>query len=104
MTPNMSKMLKEAQKLERRFATAREALKDMTVEGTAGGGAVSVTMNGQRDVVAVRIEPDVLEGADAAMVEDLLLAALSDAKQKSDELAAREMSKVTGGALPPGLT
>lgn len=103
MTPNMSKMIKEAQKLERRFAAAREALREMTVEGTAGGAAIRITMNGQRDVVAVSIEPDVLEGADAGMLEDLLLSALRDAKQKSDELAAREMSKVTGGALPPGM-
>ena len=103
MTPNMSKMIKEAQKLEKRFAAAREALREMTVEGTAGGAAIRITMNGQRDVVAVNIEPDVLEGDDAAMLEDLLLSALRDAKQKSDELAAREMSKVTGGALPPGM-
>ena len=103
MTPNMSKMIKEAQKLEKRFAAARDALREMTVEGTAGGAAIRVTMNGQRDVVAVSIEPEVLEGADAAMLEDLLLSALRDAKQKSDELAAREMSKVTGGALPPGM-
>ena len=103
MTPNMSKMIKEAQKLEKRFAAARDALREMTVEGTAGGAAIRVTMNGQRDVVAVSIEPEVLEGADAAMLEDLLLSALRDAKQKSDELAAREMSKVTGGGLPPGM-
>jgi DNA-binding YbaB/EbfC family protein len=103
MAQGMSKMLKEAQKLERRFAAAREALKEMTVEGTAGGAAVRVTMNGQRDVLGVRIAPDVIEGADAGMLEDLLLSALRDAKQKSDELAAREMTKVTGGALPPGV-
>ncbi len=103
MAPSMSKMLKEAQKLEKRFATVRDALKEMTVEGSAGGDAVRVTMNGQRDVLGVQIAPEALEGADAGMLEDLLLSALRDAKRKSDELAAREMAKVTGGALPPSV-
>ena len=103
MAPNMAKMLKEAQKLEKRFSEVREALAEMVVEGTAGGGAVRVEMNGQRDVLSVKVEPDVMEGSDAEMLEDLLLSALRDAKQKSDELAAAEMSKVTGGMMPPGL-
>jgi DNA-binding YbaB/EbfC family protein len=72
----------------------------MTVDGSAGGGAVKVVMNAQRDVLSVTIDPEVLEGGDAEMLEDLLLSALRDAKQKSDEVAAREMAKVTGGILP----
>jgi DNA-binding YbaB/EbfC family protein len=99
----MAKMLKEAQKLERKLAEAREALAEMRVEGSAGGGVVKVEMNGQRDVVSVSIAPDALEGGDAEMLEDLLLSALRDAKQKSDELAASEMTKVTGGMVPPGV-
>lgn len=102
MAKGLDKMLKEAQKLEKRLAQVRKELEEMTVEGTAGGGAVKATMNGQRDILKVKIEPDVLDGADAEMLEDLLLSALRDAKQKSDELAAREMSKVTGGMMPPG--
>jgi DNA-binding YbaB/EbfC family protein len=102
MEKELSKMMKEARKLEARFEAARDALKERTVEGTAGGGAITVVMNGQRDVVTVTIRPDVLDGGDATMVEDLLLSALRDAKQKCDELAAQEMAKVTGGALPPG--
>lgn len=103
MPPNMAKMLKEAQKLEKRLEAVREALAEIKVEGTAGGGVVSVEMNGQRDVVSVRIAQEALEGADCEMLEDLLLSALRDAKQKSDELAAHEMAKVTGGIMPPGL-
>jgi DNA-binding YbaB/EbfC family protein len=102
MAKGLSKMLKEARKLEARIGAARDALKDVRVEGTAGGGAVTVVMNAQRDVLAITIEAGVLEGGDPEMVEDLLLSALRDAKQKSDEVAAREMAKVTGGALPPG--
>lgn len=103
MAPNMAKMLKEAQKLEKRIAAVRDSLSEMTVEGTAGGGVVRVEMNGQRDVVSVKVAPEALEGADSEMLEDLLLSALRDAKQKSDELAAREMARVTGGMMPPGL-
>lgn len=101
MAKGLSKMMKEARKLEARLEAARDALKDVTVEGTAGGGAVRVVMNAQRDVMSVTIDPEVLEGSDADMLEDLLLSALRDAKQRSDEVAAREMAKATGGMLPP---
>jgi nucleoid-associated protein EbfC len=96
MAGGLAKMMKEAQKLEKRLAEVREALEGMTVEGSAGGGVVTVTMNGQRDVVSLKIDPDALKDADSEMLEDLLLSALRDAKQKSDELASREMAKVTG--------
>lgn len=102
MAKGLSKMMKEARKLEARFEEARDALREKTIEGSAGGGAVTVVMNGQRDVLGVAIRPDVLEGGDATMIEDLILSALRDAKQKCDELAALEMAKVTGAALPPG--
>jgi DNA-binding YbaB/EbfC family protein len=102
MAKGLSKMMKEAQKLEKRLTEVRESLLSMEVEGSAGGGAVKIRMNGQRDVVAVSISQDALEGADNEMLEDLLLSALRDAKQKSDELAASEMAKVTGMVAPPG--
>lgn len=103
MAGGLSKMMKEAQKLEKRLAKVREALEEMTVEGTAGGGAVTVTMNGHRDVLSLSIDPSVLEDSDSEMLEDLLLSALRDAKQKSDEMAQREMAKVAGPAMPGGL-
>lgn len=102
MSKDFAKLVKEAQKLERRFAAAREALHELVVEGTAGGGVVKVTMNGERDVLSVSIAQEALEEGDATMLEDLLLAALREAKERSDALAAREMSKVTGGAAGPG--
>jgi DNA-binding YbaB/EbfC family protein len=100
MSNQLSKMLKEAQKLEKKLAAVREDLAARQVEGTSGGGVVKVTMNGQRDVIAVRIAAEALDGADPDMLEDLLLGALRDAKEKSDELAAAEMAKVTGGMMP----
>jgi DNA-binding YbaB/EbfC family protein len=103
MAGNLAKMMKEAQKLEKRLDEVRQTLEDMTVEGTAGGGAVTVTMNGQRDVIGLAIDPSVLDDADKDMLEDLLLSALRDAKQKSDELAQKEMAKVAGPMMPGGL-
>lgn len=103
MAGGLAKMMKEAQKLEKRLGEVRKTLEEMTVEGSSGGGVVSITMNGQRDVLKVSVDPGVLEDGDAEMLEDLLLSALRDAKQKSDELASTEMAKVTAAGLPPGL-
>jgi DNA-binding YbaB/EbfC family protein len=103
MAGGLAKMMKEAQKLEKRLAEVRKKLVEMSVEGSSGGGVVVVTMNGQRDVLKVSVDPGVLEDGDTEMLEDLLLSALRDAKQKSDELASAEMSKVAGAGLPPGL-
>ncbi|MBM3306920.1 MAG: YbaB/EbfC family nucleoid-associated protein [Candidatus Eisenbacteria bacterium] len=100
MAPDLGRILKEAQKLEKRLEEARKALETMTVEGTAGGGAVRVVMNGHKDVRSVSIEPSVLEGGDAAMLEDLLLSAFRDAKQRCDDLIAREMGKLGTAGLP----
>ena len=103
MAGGLAKMMKEAQKLEKRLAEVRKRLGELTVEGSSGGGVVSITMNGQRDVIKVSVNPSEFEDGDAEMLEDLLLSALRDAKQKSDELASTEMAKVTATGLPPGL-
>ena len=103
MADGLAKMMKEAQKLEKRLEEVRKRLVEMTVEGSSGGGAVRITMNGQRDVLNVSVDKSVLEDGDVEMLEDLLLSALRDVKQKSDELASAEMSKVAGPGLPPGI-
>ena len=103
MAGGLAKMMKEAQKLEKRLEDVRKRLVEMTVEGSSGGGAIRITMNGQRDVLNVSVDKSVLEDGDAEMLEDLLLTALRDVKQKSDELASTEMSKVAGPGLPPGI-
>jgi len=103
MAGGLAKMMKEAQKLEKRLAEVRKKLGETTVEGSSGGGAVSVTMNGQRDVLKVSVSPGVFEDGDAEMLEDLILSALRDAKQKSDELASAEMAKVTAPGFPTEL-
>ena len=99
---NMEKIMKQAQKMQAQMAKIQEDLAGEQVEGSAGGGMVTVTANGQGDVVAVRIEPEVA-GDDVEMLEDLVLAAVNDALRKSKELANSRMRQLTGGLGMPGL-
>ena len=98
----MDKIMKQAQKMQAQMAKIQEDLAGEQVEGSAGGGMVTVTCNGQGDVVAVKIEPEVA-GDDVEMLEDLVLAAVNDAIRKSKELANSRMSQLTGGLGMPGL-
>lgn len=99
---NMEKIMKQAQKMQTQMAKIQDELANEQVEGSAGGGMVKVTANGQGEVVAVRIEPEVA-GDDVEMLEDLVLAAVNDALRKSKELANGRMSQLTGGLGMPGL-
>ena len=99
---NMEKIMKQAQKMQAQMAKIQEDLAGEQVEGSAGGGMVTVTCNGQGDVVAVKIEPEVA-GDEVEMLEDLVLAAVNDAIRKSKELANSRMSQLTGGLGMPGL-
>ena len=97
------KMLKQLQQMQAKMAKMQEELDNATVTGTAGGGAVSVTVNGQQKVMAVAIEPEVLEEG-AEMLADMVMAAVNDALDKSRDLAAQQMGQLTAGlGLPPGL-
>jgi DNA-binding YbaB/EbfC family protein len=97
------KMLKQLQQMQAKMAKMQEELDEATVTGTAGGGAVSVTVNGQQKVMAVTIEPDVLEEG-AELLADMVMAATNDALDKSRDLAAQQMGQLTAGlGLPPGL-
>ncbi|MBA7709568.1 Nucleoid-associated protein [subsurface metagenome] len=101
----MSKsMMRQAQELQAKLAKAQQELAEATVEATAGGGAVKVTITGQQQVQSIKISPEAINPDDAEMLEDLVLAAVSEAIAKSQELAAERMSKVTGGLKIPGLT
>lgn len=101
----MSKsMMRQAQELQAKLAKAQQELAEATVEATAGGGAVKVTITGQQQVQSIKISPEAINPDDAELLEDLVLAAVSEAIAKSQELAAERMSKVTGGLKIPGLT
>ena len=95
------KMMRQAQQLQNRLAKAQEELADLTVEGSAGGGVVRVTMNGRQEVSAVVIEPEAAEDVD--LLQDLVAAAFNDASTRSQEMAANKMNALTGGLNIPGL-
>ena len=92
---NMEKIMKQAQKMQAQMAKIQDELASENVEGSAGGGMVTVTANGQGDIVLVRIEPEVA-GDDVEMLEDLVLAAVNEALRKSKELANSRMGQVAG--------
>ena len=95
------RMMRQAQQLQNRLAKAQEELESMTVEGSAGGGVVRVTMTGKQEVTEVVIEPEAAEDID--LLQDLVAAAVNDAFTRTQELAAEKMGAVTGGMSIPGL-
>ena len=104
MGMNMQKLMQQAQKMQAKMATMQEELAQRTVDGTAGGGMVKATCNGQRDLLGITIDPEVIDPDDIEMLEDLIVAAVNDAMRAATEMAAAEMQKITGGmGLPPGM-
>jgi len=95
--------LRQAQKVQKDFQRLKEELKDRVVEGTAGGGKVTVHVNGSQELLSVKIDPEVVDPDDVEMLEDLLLAAVKQGMKKAAELAEQEMKKVTGGMALPGM-
>ena len=95
------RMMRQAQQLQNRLAKAQEELESMSVEGSAGGGVVRVTMTGKQEVTEVIIEPEAAE--DIELLQDLVAAAVNDAFTRTQELAAEKMGAVTGGMNIPGL-
>ena len=93
-------MMKQAQKQLAQLQKIQEELETLTVEGTAGGGAVKVTMTGKQIVESVTIDPDAAE--EVALLQDMVLAAVNDAATKAQEMAAQKMAVVTGGMNIPG--
>jgi nucleoid-associated protein EbfC len=97
------KMLKQLQQMQSKMAQLQQELDDASVTGTAGGGAVAVTVNGHQKVLAVSIEAEALEEG-AELLADMVMAACNDALDKSRDLAAQQMGQLTAGlGLPPGL-
>ncbi|MCL4368704.1 MAG: YbaB/EbfC family nucleoid-associated protein [Actinobacteria bacterium] len=96
-------LLRQAQQLQAKLAKAQQELEQATVEGTAGGGAVTVVVTGQQKVRSVKISPEVVDPNDVEMLEDLVLAAVNEGLDKSQELAKKMMGSLTGGFNIPGL-
>jgi DNA-binding YbaB/EbfC family protein len=100
---NMQKMLKQMQKMQKEMQKAQEQLGEKTVEGTAGGGMVTVIANGHKQILEVKIKEEVVDPEDIEMLQDLVLAATNDALKKADELANEMMGQFTKGLNIPGL-
>ena len=99
---NPMKMLQQVQQMQAKMAKVQKELEDQTVEAAAGGGAVKAVVTGQQKLVSVTIDPDV--AGDVDMLQDLVVAAVNEALDRSRELAAEKMGAVTAGlGLPPGL-
>lgn len=99
----MNPMLKQLERLQAQVMEAQAALANETVTGTAGGGAVSVVMNGHRQLQSVTISPEVVDPEDVGMLQDLIVAAFSDAAKKVEDLVASKLGPLGGGMKIPGL-
>jgi DNA-binding YbaB/EbfC family protein len=100
----MGGMMQQIQKLQEDMVKAQESLADETVSATAGGGAIEVTITGQQRLTAVKIDPQVVDPEDVEMLQDLIVAAVNEAIERSQALAAERLGALTGGlGLPPGL-
>jgi DNA-binding YbaB/EbfC family protein len=101
--PDLGGLMEAAQRMQRELARVQEELGGMRVEAAAGGGMVTVVANGRMEVVSVRIEPSVVDPKDVGMLQDLVAAAVTQALVEAEDLAQRELAKVTGGLAMPGL-
>jgi DNA-binding YbaB/EbfC family protein len=99
----MQPSMKMIQQMQTRMAKIQKELEEAEVEGTAGGGVVKATANGQRELKAIKIDPSAVDPEDVEMLEDLVLTAVQDALEKGAALAEEKMGALTGGIKIPGL-
>ncbi len=97
---NMQQIMKQAQKMQEQL---QKQMADMSVEGSSGGGMVSVKMNGLKQVLGVKIEPDAASSGDMEMLQDLIVAAFNEAARKVDDELSGQIGSLTGGLKIPGL-
>jgi DNA-binding YbaB/EbfC family protein len=101
---NFSSMMKQAQELQGRMAEMQAEMERARIDGQSGGGLVVLTMNGKGDLVGVKIDPSLANPEEAEILEDLVVAAHTDAKAKVERLLQQKMKGLTGGLpLPPGM-
>lgn len=101
---NLAKMMKQAQELQGKMAQVQEDLGRAEIEGSAGGGMVKAVMSGKHELRRLTIDPSLVNAEDVGMLEDLIVAAVNDARVKVEAHVKEEMGKLTGGlGLPPGL-
>ena len=103
MPGNMNNLMKQAQKMQRQMEENQKALEEKEFTAAAGGGAVTVTVSGKKEVVSIKLAEEVVDPDDIEMLEDLIMAATNEAMRKIDEASQQSMSQITGalgGGLP----
>jgi DNA-binding YbaB/EbfC family protein len=103
MAKNINKLLKQAQKMQSQMIKAQEEMQKQEVEGDAGGGMVTVKMNGANEMVGISIRPEVVDPDDVEMLEDLIVAAHANALEKIKSMSDSAIGSITGGMKIPGL-
>jgi DNA-binding YbaB/EbfC family protein len=99
----MGDFLRQAEKLQADLKRTQDDLGQKTVEASAGGGMVTVVANGKQEIVSIKIDPEVVSKDDVQMLEDLIVAAVNEARLRAQELMMSELGKITGGMNIPGL-
>ncbi|NQV18024.1 MAG: YbaB/EbfC family nucleoid-associated protein [Armatimonadetes bacterium] len=99
----MKDLMKQAQKMQQDLAKAQEELANKIVEGSSGGGMVTVKMNGKNQIISLKIDKEVVDPEDVEMLEDLIIAAINEAQEKISQTSQDELSKLTGGINIPGM-
>lgn len=101
---NLGQMMKQAQAMQAKMSEMQEKMAELEVSGQAGAGMVKATLNGKSELRGLKIDPSLVDPNDVEVLEDLIVAAVNDAKVKVEATVAEEMQKVTGGlSLPPGM-
>ncbi|MBD3298243.1 MAG: YbaB/EbfC family nucleoid-associated protein [candidate division Zixibacteria bacterium] len=100
---NMNQLMKQVQKMQAEMEKVQAELENETVEGSAGGGMVRAIVNGRRDLLEIKIDPEVVNAEETEMLEELVVSAVNQAVEKATELQTESLSKITGGMPLPGM-
>ena len=99
----MGNIMKQAQMMQKRMAQLQQELEERRIEATSGGGMVKAVVSGKQQLIALTIDPKAVDPEDVEMLQDLVMAAVSEALKQSQKLAEEEMGKITGGLNIPGM-
>ena len=100
---NMQQIMKQAQKMQQQLAEAQENLEQVTVDASAGGGMVKVTVNGQMMLESIAIDPEAIDPDDVEVLQDMIIAAVNEGVRGVAEIANKQMGAITGGMNIPGM-
>lgn len=100
---NLGGLMKQMQQMQERMAQVQTELEAARIVGTAGGGMVQATLNGKQELLEIRIDPEVIDPAEKEMLEELVVAAVTQAREKAAQLQQEKVGEVTGGLSLPGL-